>query len=347
MLRNRLLFATVVVSLLAILAGLSGCGGAVASSESVGDRSFSLLNVSCDPTRELWNDVNAQFSKHYEVKTGRKVKINQSHGGSSSQARAVNDGLEADIVSLAMWPDTDLIRRTGLLADGWEDRSPHRSLPYYSTIVFVVRKGNPKQIRDWSDLARDGVQIITPNPKTSGNGKLSFLAAWGAVTTRGGSDADAEKLLTKIYQQTPVLDTAARAATITFSKKKIGDVHLTWENEAHLEVNEAKGELEIVYPPVSIRAEPHVTWVDGNVKRHGTEQVAKDFVEYLFTPEAQKTIGKHFYRPIDDEVRSQFTSTMPENIKLFEITAIAKDWNETNRRFFDDGAMFDKIFERR
>lgn len=337
-------YALLLLALSAV--AIAGCSGASASSDP-DNGSIELLNVSCDPTRELWNEVNEQFAKNYAEKTGRQVKVRQSHGGSSSQARAVNDGLEADIVSLAMWPDTDLIRRSGLLADGWEDRSPHRSLPYYSTIVFVVRKGNPKNVHDWTDLARDGVQIITPNPKTSGNGKLSFLAAWGAEITRGKTEADAEKLVTKMYQQTPVLDTAARAATITFSKKKIGDVHLTWENEAHLEVNESGGELEIVYPPVSIRAEPHVTWVDGNVKRHGTEQVAKEFVQYLFTPDAQQIIGKHFYRPINDEVRAQFTKTLPETVELFEITAFAKDWNEANRRFFDDGALFDKIFEKR
>ena len=302
-----------------------------------------LLNVSCDPTRELWQALNQQFSDQYQQQTGRKVTIKQSHGGSSSQARAVNDGLEADIVSLAMWRDTDLIRRSGLIAEGWENRLPERSLPYYSTIVFVVRKGNPKDIHDWPDIVKSGVQIITPNPKTSGNGKLSFLAAWGSVVTRGGTEEQAKELVTRLYQQTPVLDTAARAATLTFSKKQIGDVHLTWENEARQEVQESVGALEIVYPPVSIRAEPHVAWVDENVKRHGTEAVAKAFLEFLYTPEAQATIAKNFYRPNAPAEREKFAATFPQ-LKLFEITDVAQGWDEANVRFFNDGAFFDQIF---
>src|SRR5262249_53713944 len=197
-------------------------------------------------------------------------------------------GLEADVISLAMWPDTDLIRRSGLIDKGWEDRLPEHSLPYYSTIVFVVRKGNPKGIHDWADIVKPGVEIVTPHPKTSGNGKLSFLAAYGSVLSRGGSEEQAKDLVTKLYHQTPVLDTAARAATITFSKKNIGDVHLTWENEGQQEVADSKGELELVYPPVSFRAEPHVTWVDENVKKHGTADVAEAYLEFLYTPIAQQ-----------------------------------------------------------
>jgi sulfate/thiosulfate-binding protein len=254
--------------------------------------------------------------------------------------------LEADVVSLAMWPDTDLIRRSGLIAEGWENRLPERSLPYYSTIVFVVRKGNPKNIHEWSDIVKPGVQIITPNPKTSGNGKLSFLAAWGAVLANGGTEADAKEFLTKLYKQAPVLDTAARASTMTFSKKNIGDVHLTWENEGQLEVRESNGALELVYPSVSIRAEPHITWVDENVKRHGTLEIAKAYLEYLYTPEAQATMAKHFYRPNGKDSREQHADKFAP-IKLFEITAVAKDWDDANKRFFDDGAFFDQIFEKR
>ena len=337
----------------AFLLGLAGCSDSGSSVPTLALRAeasqpdktapVELLNVSCDPTRELWQALNQQFSKQYEQQTGRKVTIKQSHGGSSSQARAVNDGLEADIVSLAMWPDTDLIRRSGLIAEGWENRLPERSLPYYSTIVFVVRKGNPKDIHDWPDIVKPGVQIITPNPKTSGNGKLSFLAAWGSVVTRGGTEEQAKEFVTKLYQQTPVLDTAARAATLTFSKKNIGDVHLTWENEAQQEVQESGGALEIVYPPVSIRAEPHVTWVDENVKRHGTADVAKAFLEFLYTPEAQATIAKNFYRPNAEDQREKYASTFPQ-LKLFEITDVAKGWDEANARFFKDGAFFDQIF---
>lgn len=338
------------LTLLAITACLqTGCGSSSTASTSASTPSkapIELLNVSCDPTRELWEDVNKQFAADYEKKTGQKVSVKQSHGGSSSQARAVNDGLEADIVSLAMFTDTDLLRRGGLVAEGWKDRSPEKSLPYYSTIVFVVRKGNPKNIHDWPDIVKDGVEIITPNPKTSGNGKLSFLAAWGAVTTRGGNEKQAEEFVRKLYQQTPVLDTAARAATLTFSKKNIGDVHLTWENEGKQEVDESKGELELVYPPVSFRAEPEITWVDANVKKHGTEEAAKAFVEFLYTPEAQAAIAKHFYRPNAKDSRDTYADKF-QPVKLFEITDIAANWDDASKRFFDDGGLFDKIFEKK
>jgi sulfate/thiosulfate transport system substrate-binding protein len=306
-----------------------------------------LLNVSCDPTRELWQDINTRFAKKWQAETGQVVNVKQSHGGSSSQARAVNDGLEADILSLAMWPDTDLIRRGGQLADGWEDRLPEKSLPYYSTIVMVVRKGNPKNIHDWPDIVKPGVEIITPNPKTSGNGKLSFLAAYGAVLTRGGTEEQAKDFVRKLYspEHTKVLDAAARAATMTFSKKGIGDVHLTWENEGIQEVRDSNGELEIVYPPVSFRAEPQVAWVDANVKKHGTEAVAKAFLEFLYTPEAQEAIAKNFYRPnAADTPKKLLDSFQP--IKMFDITAVAKNWDDACQRFFDDGGLFDKIYEK-
>src|SRR5262245_37059547 len=215
-----------------------------------------LLNVSYDPTRELWQELNELFIAKHKRETGQDLTINQSHGGSGAQARAVIDGLEADVVTLALGSDTDALRRHGLLADGWQNRLPNNSLPYYSTIVFVVRKGNPRRIKDWPDLVRDDVEVVTPNPKTSGNGKLSFLAAGGAVLKRGGSEADARAFVTKLYRCVPVLDSGARGSTITFAQRNIGDVHLTWENEAHLEVAEAKGSLEIVSPAVSIRSEP-------------------------------------------------------------------------------------------
>jgi sulfate/thiosulfate transport system substrate-binding protein len=365
MIRSRRADFVALLPLILILAAnvpLSGCGdsptaasppaisieGSKADTDQPSAGPVELLNVACDPTRELWQDLNGKFAKQYEAKTGRKVTIKQSHGGSSSQARAVNDGLEADVVSLAMWPDTDLIRRSGLIAAGWEDRLPEKSLPYYSTIVMVVRKGNPKQIRDWPDLAKPDVQIITPNPKTSGNGKLSFLAAWGSVVTRGGSEAEAEKFLTTLYdkQHTQVLDAAARAATMTFSKKGLGDVHLTWENEGQQEVLESKGELEIVYPPVSFRAEPHVAWVDENVKRHNTADVAKAYLEFLYTPEAQEAISKNFYRPNAGGLREKYADKLPSP-KLYDISAVAGSWDEANKRFFAEGAMFDQIMAKR
>ncbi len=305
--------------------------------------SVELLNVSYDPTRELWRDLNARFIPHYEQQTGKKLTIKQSHGGSSSQARAVIDGLDADVVTLALWSDTDAIRGKGLIAAGWEERLPHHSLPYYSTIVFVVRKGNPRQIKDWPDLVKPGVSIITPNPKTSGNGRLSFLAAWGAVRESGGSEDDARAFITRLYAQTPVLDTGARGSTVTFAQRKIGDVHLTWENEAHLEVAESKGELEIIYPSRSIRAEPYVAVVDANVRRKGTQEAAQAYLRFLYTDEAQDIIGKHFYRPIDPAAQKKYAATLPD-ISLFPVTAVARGWNEVQPKFFADGAIFDQIY---
>lgn len=305
-----------------------------------------LLNVSYDPTRELWRDINAHFVPRYEEETGTQLTINQSHGGSSTQARAVIDGLEADVVTIASFIDTDAIRKSGLIADGWIDEFPHRSLPYYSTIVFVVRKGNPKGIQDWPDLVKPGVEIITPNPKTSGNGYLSFFCAWGSVVLRGGSEDDAIAYVTKLYQQVPVLDSGARGATTTFVQKQIGDVHLAWENEAHLEVREAKGELEIVYPPISIRAEPHVAIVDDNVDRRGTRAAAEAYLNYLYSDEAQEIIARHFYRPSNEAILKQHSDTFP-NIQLFAITEIAKDFADAHKRFIAEGGVFDSIYKPR
>ena len=301
-----------------------------------------LLNISYDPTRELWQDLNEQFATDYEKHTGTRLTIKQSHGGSSSQARAVIDGLDADVVTLALWSDTDAIRQKGLIKDGWEERLPHRSLPYFSTIVFVVRKGNPKGIKDWSDLIQGDANIITPDPKTSGNGRLSFLAAWGAVLANGGTEEQAHAYVTELYRRVPVLDSGARGSTITFTQKGIGDVHLTWENEAHLEVEESQGKLEIVYPSASIRAEPFVAVVDANVDRKGTRVPAEAYLEFLYTEGAQETIAKHHYRPIDEKVLSRHTRDLPE-IKLFPVTSIIGGWDKTQAKFFAEGAVFDQI----
>lgn len=317
---------------------------ATAPAPGVWAKEIELLNVSYDPTRELWRDVNEKFVARYATDTGHKLTIKQSHGGSSTQARAVIDGLDADVVTLAMWPDTDAIRKTGLIADGWERRLPNNSLPYVSTIVFVVRKGNPKGIKDWPDLTKPGVEIVTPNPKTSGNGKLSFLGAWGSVTQRGGSEQDALAFVTRLYRQTPVLDSGARGSTTTFAQKGIGDVHLTWENEAHLEVQEANGELEIVYPPVSILAEPQVAVVDANVKRKGTREAAEAYLNYLYSDEGQQIVARHFYRPINQEILRQHSATFPD-VKLFPVTAIAGDWAAAQKKFFAEGGLFDGIYK--
>jgi sulfate transport system substrate-binding protein len=305
--------------------------------------SLELLNVSYDPTRELYRAINEAFAPQYKAKTGTDVTIKQSHGGSGTQARAVVDGLEADVVTLAMWPDIDAIRKSGQIDAGWEKNLPSDSLPYTSTIVFVVRKGNPKNIKDWPDIVKPGVDIVTPNPKTSGNGKLSFLAAWGSVTQRGGSEDDALAFVTKIYKQTPVLDLGARASTVTFVQKKIGDVHLSWENEAQLEVKEANGEVEIVYPPISFLAEPPVAVVTANAKRKGTADAAKAYLEFLYTDEGQEIIAKNFYRPTNPAILAKYKSSFPD-LKLFRITAVAKSWDDATDRFFAEGKLFDSFY---
>ncbi len=306
-------------------------------------RNEQLLNVACDPTRELWHDINAAFVVQHEHDHGVKLRIRQSHGGSGSQARAVIDGLPGDILTLALWTDTDAVRKAGLIEPGWEDKLPNRSLPYTSTIVFVVRKGNPKNVHDWPDLGRADVGVITPNPKTSGNGKWSFLAMWGAITTRGGTEAEALELVTQVYRRVPVLDAAARGATMTFAQKKIGDVHLTWENEAQLEVQEAAGELEIVYPKVSVLAEPHVAIVDAVVDRKGTRATAEAYMKFLYTEEAQEIIAHHYYRPTNPAVKARTADRFPA-IELFPATKVGPTWDAIQKRFFAEGGVFDQIY---
>lgn len=327
---------------------LAGCARPTSqvADGSSGERSgqaTQLLNVSNDPTRELWKGINEAFIADYQKKTATKVSIKQSHAGSSSQARAVIDGLGADVVTLAMETDIDAISKAGLIDESWRDRLPNRSIPYFSTIVFVVRKGNPKGIKEWADLGKAGIEVITPNPKTSGNGKLSFLAAWGSVVLQNGTEEEALKLVTTIYQQTPVLDTAARAATTTFTQKRMGDVHLTWESEAHLELAETGDSLEIVYPSISIKAEPPVAWVDRNVAKKGSLDLAKAYLEFAYTPEAQRIFAQHFYRPINETVAQESADQFP-NIRLFGITEIAESWEAAHQRFFAEGQVFDRIY---
>jgi sulfate/thiosulfate-binding protein len=305
--------------------------------------SITLLNASYDPTRELWRDLNEAFAAEHGKTTGVEVAIDQSHGGSSSQARAVIDGLEADVVTLASFLDTDAVRKAGLIADGWVDELPHRSLPYTSTIVFVVRKGNPAGIADWPDLVKPGVKVITPNPKTSGNGYLSFFAAWGSVLLRGGTEDEARTYVKELYGHVPVLDSAARAAAATFVQKKIGDVHLAWENEAHLEVAEAGGELEIVYPPISILAEPHVAIVDTNVDERGTRATAQAYLEFAYTKAGQELVAKHHYRPSDEAVMKAHAAAFPE-LRRFAVTEIATDFADARARFIGEGGVFDSIY---
>jgi len=306
------------------------------------EKSVQLLNVSYDPTRELFQDINRQFALKYEQDTGQKLTIKQSHGGSSPQAHAVADGLEADVVSLALPSDIDLLRKEGLINNEWTERLPNHSQPFTSMIVFVVRKGNPKAIKDWSDLVRPDVAVITPNPKTSGNGKLSLLAAWGSILYRGGTEEQARDFLRRLYQNVPVLGTGARDSTITFTQDKIGDVHLTWENEARLETHDSQGELETVYPPVTIRAEPSVAWVDKNVERRKTERYARAYLEFLFSRPAQETMARYGYRPVDPDVLREYAGRLP-SVQLFSVTLIAKDWDDAQEKFFADNGVFDLI----
>ena len=305
---------------------------------------MTLLNVSYDPTRELWKDLNNAFIPQFEKETGQKLMIDQSHGGSSSQARVIIDGLEADVATLSIWTDTDALRKQGLLKEKWEETFENRSLPYTSTVVFVVRKGNPKGIKDWSDVVKSGVSVITPNPKTSGNGRLSFLGAWGNVVLNGGSEADAVGFIKKLYGNAPNLDAGARGATMTFAQKGIGDVHLTMESEAYLEVKEAKGELEIVYPKLSILHEPHVAVVDKNVDKRGTRAAAEAYLKFLYTKEGQEIIAKHHFRPTNAEVAEKVAGQF-QPIKLFLITEIVPSWDEAQAKFFADGGVFDQVYD--
>jgi sulfate transport system substrate-binding protein len=335
---------TYLVVLLSVVAIVGAGVWLVAGSARHNAGAVELLNVSYDPTRELWREINEAFVPAYLERTGVQLEFKQSHGGSSTQARAVLDGQPADVVTLALWLDTDALREKELIQPGWEERLPNRSLPYHSTIVFVVRKGNPKDVRDWPDLVRPGVEIITPNPKTSGNGKLSFLAAYGAALRLHGSHDAAREFITEVYRRTPVLDTGARGATTTFAQKKIGDVHLTWENEAHLEVRESGGELELVYPPSSIKAEPHVAVVDANVDRKGTRDAAEAYMKFLYTRDAQEIIARHYYRPSNEEVLKQHADRLPP-LTLFTVEEVAGSWTEAQAKFFAERALFDQIYQ--
>jgi sulfate/thiosulfate transport system substrate-binding protein len=308
------------------------------------NQSNQLLNVSYDPTRELFSRINGRFVAEYQKQTGRQLQIKQSHGGSSRQARAVAEGQEpADVVTLGLYADIDGLRKRGLIAEGWSKRLPNNSQPYTSTIVFVVRKGNPKNIHDWPDLIASDAEIITPDPKSSGNGKLSALAAWGAVVSRGGSVEQARAYLKSFYDHAAVLDQGARGASITFSVQKIGDVHLTWENEALREVAEVK-DLEIVYPPVSILAEPYVAWVDANVARNRTLSDAKAYLEFLFTDRAQDIIAEFGYRPFRQESLTKFGDRLPR-LNLFPVAVLANDWDDAQQKFFGENGIIDTVYK--
>jgi sulfate/thiosulfate transport system substrate-binding protein len=309
--------------------------------------SVTLLNVSYDPTRELYQDVNKAFAAQSRQKSGQAVSIRQSHGGSGRQARSVIDGLDADVVTLALAYDIDEIASRGkLLPADWQKRLPHNSSPYTSTIVFLVRKGNPKGIGDWNDLAKRGVSVVTPNPKTSGGARWNYLAAWGyALRQPGGNEAKARDFVAAVYRNVPVLDSGARGSTTTFVERGIGDVLISWENEALLALKElGPQKFEIVYPSVSILAEPPVTIVDRNVDRKGTRAVAQAYLEFLYTPAAQDIIARHYYRPTDKSAAAKHAHLFPA-LKLFTIDEVFGGWSKAQPLHFGDGGVFDQIYQ--
>ena len=308
-------------------------------------KDVTLLNVSYDPTRELYEDYNAAFAKYWKGKTGDEVTVKQSHGGSGKQARTVIDGLPADVVTLALAGDIDAIATNGkLLPVNWQSRLPHNSSPYTSTIVFLVRKGNPKNIRDWDDLIKPGVAVITPNPKTSGGARWNYLAGWAwALQQPGGSEATAKEYIRKLFKNVPVLDTGARGATTTFVQRGIGDVLLAWENEAFLSIKELGADkVQIVVPSLSMLAEPPVAVVDKTVLRRGTREVAMEYLKYLYSPEAQEIIARNFYRPIDEQVAAKHAGQFPK-IKLVTIGDFG-GWAKAQKTHFADGGVFDQIY---
>jgi sulfate/thiosulfate-binding protein len=324
-----------------MLTGLALLGLAL----NVAGKDLTLLNASYDPTRELYEDVNKAFAQQWQAKSGDKVTINQSHGGSGKQARSVIDGLQADVVTLALAYDIDAIAEKGkLLPLDWQTKLPNHSAPYTSTILFLVRKGNPRGIKDWSDLAHPGVSVITPNPKTSGGARWNYLAAWGyALKRNNGDEKKAREFVAALFKNVPVLDTGARGATTTFVQRGIGDVLVAWENEAILSIKElGKGQLEIVAPTVSILAEPPVAVVEKVARRRGTEAVARAYLEFLYTPEGQEIVARHHYRPRDESVAKKYAADFPK-IELFTIDEQFGGWQKAQKTHFNEGGIFDQI----
>ena len=308
---------------------------------------ISLLNVSYDPTREFYAEFNQAFAKHWKARTGQDVNIKQSHGGSGRQARSIIDGLDADVATLALAGDTDALHSNGnLIPKDWQKRLPHNSTPYTSTIVLVVRQGNPKNIKDWDDLVRPDVKVITPNPKTSGGARWNYLAAWEFAKRKYGGDDKAQEFVKKLYQNVPVLDTGARGSSVTFAQRNQGDVFLSWENEAYLLEKEFGNKVDFVYPSISILAEPAVALVDKNVDKKGTRAVAQAYLEFLYTEEAQDLIGKHFYRPRSAKAQAKYAKQLPK-LNLFNIDEAFGGWDKASQVHFVDGGKFDQIYTKK
>jgi len=318
-------------------------GGVFATLTAIA-QSVSLLNVSYDPTRELYAEYNQAFAKYWKGKTGQDVSIKASHGGSGKQARSIIDGLDADVATLALAADTDALSQFGgLIPKDWQKRLPHNSSPYTSTIIFAVREGNPKGIKDWDDLVKPGVKVITPNPKTSGGARWNYLAAWEFAKRKYGGDVQAKKLVKKLYENVPVLDTGARGSTITFAQRAQGDVLIAWENEAYLLEKEFAAKFDVVYPSLSILAEPAVTVVDKNVDKKGTRAVATAYLEYLYSDEGQDIAGKNFYRPISPKAQAKYAKQFPK-LNLVTIDQAFVGWTQATKLHFADGASFDQIY---
>ncbi len=326
------------------VAAVASCRGQEADA-TTSEGPVRLLNVSYDPTRELYQEFNAAFAKYWKAQTGQTVDIQMSHGGSGSQARAVSDGLQADVVTLALAYDIDASERAGLITTGWQKRLPQNSSPYTSTIVFLVRKGNPKHITDWDDLVKPGVSVITPNPKTSGGARWNYLAAWEyARRQAAGGENKAREFVTRLFENVPVLDTGARGATTTFVQRGIGDVLLAWENEAYLALEEAKDRVEIVVPSLSILAEPPVAVVDKVVDKKGTRKVAEAYLQYLYSPEGQDIAARHHYRPRDASVAARYASAFAR-LELFTIDEAFGGWPQAQKTHFADGGTFDQVYQ--
>jgi sulfate/thiosulfate-binding protein len=315
------------------------------ATQSVAAGEVKLLNVSYDPTRELYQEYNKEFSSFWEKQHGDAVTVSQSHGGSGKQARAVIDGLEADVVTLALGSDIDAVAKQGLVSADWETKFDNHAAPYTSTIVFLVRKGNPKNIKDWGDLIRPDVEVITPNPKTSGGARWNYLAAWGYALQKTGNEQGARDYIAKLFSNVKVLDSGARGATTSFVERGLGDVLIAWENEAYLSLNEiGKGQFELVTPSVSILAEPPIAVVEKVAKKHGTEEVAKAYLQHLYSKEGQRIAAKNYYRPIDPEVAKESAKNFAP-VKLFTIRDLEGDWKTAQKRHFATGGTFDQLYK--
>ncbi|MED3645671.1 sulfate ABC transporter substrate-binding protein [Halalkalibacterium halodurans] len=340
------------ITILTMIFALTACSTDSSSNQNeqgssdIKAQPIELLNVSYDPTRELYQDFNRSFIEYWQEETGETVTIQQSHGGSGSQARSIIDGLEADVATLALAYDLDMLHETrNLIPENWQERLPYNSTPYTSTIVFLVRQGNPLDIQDWDDLVQEGVSVITPNPKTSGGARWNYLAAWGYALQEYGSEEAAKEFVTKLYQNVAVLDSGARGATTTFVERGIGDVFLSWENEAFLALHElGEDQFDIVFPSVSILAEPPVTVIDANADKKGTREVAEAYLEYLYTDIGQELAAEHYYRPREEDILAKYSEVFPE-IQLFTIDEMFGSWSEAQKTHFDDGGVFDQIYQ--